>query len=457
MPAVALPLGKENSWVHSSDMSKRRPGGESSIGFDESWYYATANDLHEYAVLESDIRADVCVVGAGYTGISAALELAERGYSVVVLESHRVGSGASGRNGGVLGMGQRKGQDELQQWLGKDTAKVLWNIAADANQLVRDRIAKYNIDCDLTDGELTVAHKKKYEKELWDYAELLEMEYGFSKYRNVDQAEVADIMGVDSQFGGYINYQAGHIHPLNLILGEARVARDLGVKIFEHSKASHYESNPASPALLDIHTEKGKITADFMVIAGNGYLDKLEPKASRLQMPINNFMLATEPLGEERARSINRDNLAIVDTRFVVNYFHNSPDHRLIFGGGENYSDRYPDDIPAFVRRHMLKVYPQLADVKIDYGWGGTLAITLKRMPNFGRKADNVYWAQGYSGHGVAMANMGGKLVAEAIAGQAERFDLFANIKQVPFPGGKLLRTPALIAGMLYYSLLDRL
>lgn len=457
MPVVALRLGKENFWAHSSDMSNKRPGGESSIGFDESWYYATAKGLHDYAGLESDVRADVCIVGAGYTGISAAIELAERGYSVVVLENYRVGSGASGRNGGVLGMGQRKGQDELQQWLGKDTAKVLWNIACDANQLVRDRIAKYNIDCDLTDGELTVAHKKKYEQELWDYAELLETDYGFSNHHNVDQAEVADMMGVDSMYGGYVDNQAGHIHPLNLILGEARVARDLGVQIFEHSKATHYENNPSSPALIDIHTGKGKITADFMVIACNGYLDKLEPKASRLQMPINNFVLATEPLGEELARSINRDNLAIVDTRFVVNYFHNSPDHRLIFGGGENYSSRYPNDIPAFVRRHMLKVYPQLADVKIDYGWGGTLAITLKRMPNFGRKADNVYWAQGYSGHGIAMANMGGKLVAEAIAGQAERFDLFANIKQTPFPGGKLLRTPALIAGMLYYSLLDRL
>lgn len=437
-------------------MSRKRPAGDSSIGHDESWYYATAKELHNYPVLEDDIRADVCIVGAGYTGISAALELAERGYSVVVLESYKVGSGASGRNGGVLGMGQRKDQVALTSWLGKDTAHLMWDIACDANQLVRDRIANFNIDCDLTDGELIVAHRQRYESELWDYGDLLDSEYGFTNHRNVSRQEVSDMLGVSSMFGAYLDYQAGHLHPLNLALGQARAAREMGVKIFEKSAASRYRANPSAPALVDVQAGHGKVTADFLIIACNGYGDVLEPKASRMQMPINNFVLATEPLGEERARSINRDNLAVIDTRFVVNYFHNTPDHRLIFGGGENYSSRYPRDIGNFVRKFMLKIYPDLDDVKIDYGWGGTLAITLRRMPNFGRKADNVYWAQGYSGHGVAMANMGGKLVAEAIAGQAGRFDLFANLKHTPFPGGKLLRWPALVAGMLYYSMRDK-
>ena len=264
------------------------------------------------------------------------------------------------------------------------------------------------------------------------------------------------MLGISTMFGGYLDKQAGHLHPLNLALGQARAASDLGVRIFEKSRASRYQVNPAAPALVDVHAGQGKVSADFLIIACNGYGDVLEPKASRMQMPINNFVLATEPLGEQRARSINRDNLAVIDTRFVVNYFHNTPDHRLVFGGGENFSSRYPHDIRAFVRQFMLKIYPDLEDVKIDYGWGGTLAITLRRMPNFGRKADNVYWAQGYSGHGIAMANMGGKLVAEAIAGQAERFDVFANLKHTPFPGGKLLRWPALVAGMLYYSMRDR-
>lgn len=210
-------------------MSAKRPGGVSSIGFDESWYYASAIGLQDYPGLKENIRADVCVVGAGYTGISAAFELAERGYCVVVLESHRVGSGASGRNGGVLGMDQRQDQIELKKWLGKDTAKLLWNIACDANQLVRDRIAQYSIDCDLINGELTVAHKEKHQQELWDYGHFLDTEYGFDQHRNVDLSEVHDIMGVDSMYGGYVDYQAGHLRPLNLILGEAKAARELGV------------------------------------------------------------------------------------------------------------------------------------------------------------------------------------------------------------------------------------
>jgi gamma-glutamylputrescine oxidase len=206
-----------------------------------------------------------------------------------------------------------------------------------------------------------------------------------------------------------------------------------------------------------VRTAAGEVEADYLVIACNGYLGRLERSIESYQMPINNFVLATAPLGAARARQINRDDLAVVDSRFVVNYFHLSPDHRLIFGGGENYRARFPRDLKNFVRRHMLAVYPQLADVPIDHAWGGTLAITLKRMPHFGRKGHGVYWAQGYSGHGIAMANMGGKLVAEAIMGDAERFDLFARLPHVRFPGGRLLRWPALVAGMLYYSLLDRL
>jgi gamma-glutamylputrescine oxidase len=206
-----------------------------------------------------------------------------------------------------------------------------------------------------------------------------------------------------------------------------------------------------------VRTAQGEVDAEYLVVACNGYLGRLERSIEAYQMPINNFILATAPLGEARAREINRDDLAVVDSRFVVNYFHLSPDRRLIFGGGENYSARFPRDIKGFVRRHMLAVYPQLADVAIDHAWGGTLAITLKRMPHFGRKGHGIWWAQGYSGHGIAMANMGGKLVAEAIMGHAERFDLFARLPHVRFPGGRLLRWPALVAGMLYYAMLDRL
>ncbi len=435
-------------------MSARpRAGGDPAVGFQDSWYYHTVREPLDYPVLSEHVQADVCVVGAGYTGISAALELQERGYRVVVLEAHKVGSGASGRNGGVLGMGQRKDQDELEAWLGEEAAALMWQIACEANDLVRDRVRQYSIDCDLTGGELTVAHRQRHVQGLWDYAEHLEKRYGYTDHRHVSRDEVRDMLGVDSFYGGYLDYRAGHLHPLNLALGQARAARDLGVRIFEDSRVLGYQSRGDR---VEARTARGLVSADFLVLACNGYLGGLAGKLARYQMPINNFLLATEPLGEDRARRINRDNVAVVDTRFVVSYFHNSPDHRLIFGGGENYTARFPADIGAFVRRHMLAVYPDLDDVKIEFGWGGTLAITLRRMPHFGRLSPNVYYAQGYSGHGIAMANMGGKLVAEAIAGQAERFDVFANLKHLPFPGGRLLRWPALVAGMLYYSMLDR-
>lgn len=424
-----------------------------AVGFENSWYYATARGLTDYPTLTERVRADVCVVGAGYTGLSAALELAERGYRVVVLEAYRVGSGASGRNGGVLGMGQRKDQDELERWLGEDTAAALWQVALEANRLVRERIARYHIDCDLTDGELHAAHRRRYVADYWAYADHLAQRYDYHDCRKVDADEVAALLGTDVYYGGYVDRGAGHLHPLNLALGLARACRERGVEIFEHSAVTDHHQRSAG---VTVESAAGRVDADYLVLACNGYLGRLAGPIESYQMPINNFMLATAPLGAERARRINRDNLAVVDSRFVVNYFHNSPDDRLIFGGGENYSPRFPRDIGAFVRRCMLQVYPDLGDVAIDYAWGGTLAITLKRMPHFGR-AGPVFWAQGYSGHGVAMANMGGKLIAEALSGSAERFDLFARLPHLRFPGGRYLRWPALVAGMLYYAMLDRL
>jgi len=424
---------------------------QTSMGFEDSWYFATARDLHDYPALEGRVSADVCVIGAGYTGLSAALELAERGYSVVVIEAYRVGSGASGRNGGVLGMGQRQDQEALEAWLGLATARELWQMGLEANTLVRDRIARFGIDCDLKSGELHVAHRARHEGAYWAYADLLAERYDYPHCRKVSRDEVAELLGVETYYGGYIDANAGHVHALNLALGLARACRDNGVRIFEHSAVESCDAGAG------VRTADGRVDAGCVVVACNGYLGRLAPALAAFQMPINNFVLATAPLGEARARQINRDDLAVVDSRFVVNYFHMTPDHRLIFGGGENYSPRFPSDIKSFVRRYMLAVYPQLHDVAIDYAWGGTLAITLKRMPHFGRRGNRLYWAQGYSGHGIAMGNLGGKLVAEAIGGSPERFDLLAGLPHRRFPGGRWLRWPALVAGMLYYAALDRL
>jgi gamma-glutamylputrescine oxidase len=397
------------------------------------------------------------VVGAGYTGLSAALELASRGYRVVVLEAWRVGAGASGRNGGVLGMGQRRDQDELERWLGIDWARRLWTLALEANALVRERIRRHRIDCDLTDGELHAAHRPRHVRAWQAYAERLAQEYGYDRIRPVGRDEMVAMLGTDAYHGGYLDTGAGHLHPLNLALGLARAAEETGAVIYERSRVLGYEGGSRAGEAVVVRTAAGSVRADYLVLACNGYLGALEPALAAWQMPINNFILATAPLDEPLARKINRDNVAVVDSRFVVNYFHLSPDRRLIFGGGENYTARFPRDLKAFVRRHLLEVYPTLAQVPIDYAWGGTLAITLRRMPHFGRRGHGVWWAQGYSGHGIALANLGGKLVAEAIMGDAERFDLMARLPHVRFPGGTLLRWPALVAGMLYYSLLDRL
>ncbi|MCP5183698.1 MAG: FAD-dependent oxidoreductase [Pseudomonadales bacterium] len=431
-----------------------RPGGDSRIGFESSWYYATARGLVDRPPLDGDADCDVCIVGAGYTGLSAAISLAERGYRVRVVECHRVGAGASGRNGGVLGMGQRLDQEELEAWLGDAHAADLWRISVAANSCVRELVDRFRIACDLTDGHLLVAHKARHEGGLHAHAEHLAKKYGYADILPLDRDEVRARLGVDTFYGGCLDRRAGHLHPLNYALGLAAAAESVGAIIHERTTATSVD---ASADGVVLRTDRGNVRAKFAILACNGYLGRLDRGIEGYQMPINNFMLATQPLGATRAQSINRDNLAVVDTRFVVNYFHNSPDHRLVFGGGENYTSRFPANLKAMVRRRMLAVYPQLHDVAIDYVWGGTLAITLRRMPQFGRRDGVIYWAQGYSGHGVAMATLGGRMVAEAIAGQAERFDVMARIPQMRFPGGRYLRWPALVAGMLWYSLLDRL
>jgi gamma-glutamylputrescine oxidase len=426
---------------------------QAAVGFEDSWYFATASGLVDRPRLEERLRTDVCVVGGGYTGLSAALELAMAGRSVVLLEGHRVGAGASGRNGGVLGMGQRKDQDELERWLGTAAAARLWQVALDANALVRERIHRYHIDCDLKDGVLHAAHRRRHVAGYWAYVDHLAERYDYHRCRKIDAGEMADMLGMETYHGGYLDAGGGHLHPLNLALGLARACEQHRVHVFEHSTVLDYRQDQGR---FSVRTAAGEVDAEFLVLACNGYLGRLARGIDAYQMPINNFVLATAPLGEARARQLNRDDVAVVDSRFVVNYFRLSPDHRLIFGGGENYSPRFPRDLKRFVRKFLLQVYPQLGDVAVDYAWGGTLAITLKRMPHFGRSG-NLLWAQGYSGHGVAMANMGGKLLAEAITGCGERFDLFARLPHLRFPGGRYLRWPALVAGMLYYALLDKL
>jgi gamma-glutamylputrescine oxidase len=432
----------------------RQSGGRPEVGFESSWYHATRNDQADRATLTEDLDCDVCVIGGGYTGLSAALTLSEAGFKVVLLEQYRIGSGASGRNGGVLGIGQRKDQEDLERMVDPAWARQLWQMALDANALVRARIHQYSIPCHLSDGELTLAHRARYQQDLWDHTAHLKARYGYEDCHPLNRREVSDRLGSQAYFGGYLDTRAGHLHPLNLAQGLAKAAESQGAQLFELSAVTGFEA--VSADRMDVRTTTRRVRAQKVVLACNGYLNGLAPEPDGYQMPINNFMVATEPLGDALASEIIRDNQAVVDTRFVVNYFHLSDDQRLIFGGGENYTRFFPKDIRAVVRKRLLAIYPQLADVDLPYAWGGTLSVTMNRMPKFGRLGQNLYYGQGYSGHGVAMANMGGHLIAEAIKGQAEGFDCLANLKHRKFPGGRWLRWPGLVAGMLFYAALDR-
>lgn len=423
------------------------------LGHTDSYYAASANHAPAYGALDGEIEADVCVIGAGYTGLSSALHLAEQGYKVVVLEAERVGWGASGRNGGHVGVGQRKGQEDLEKMLGLETAKSLWDMGIEAVQLVESLIHKHDIQCDLKRGIMHLAAKPSHDAGLKEEVELLNERYGYDQIRYAEKEEVRSLVGSERYSGGQIDSGSLHLHPLNFALGLAAAAEKAGVQFFEHSRVTSYTGG--NPCV--VNTAKGRVRARNVLLACNGYLGNLEPRMAGRIMPINNFVLATEPLPEDLARELIANDYALQDTLFVINYWKLSGDNRLVFGGGENYTSRFPQDIRAFVRKYMLEVYPQLADTRIDYGWGGTLAITLNRMPSIGRLEPNVYYSQGYSGHGVPTATFAGKIISEVIAGTEERFDILSRIPTRSFPGGTLLRWPGLVAGMLYYSLKDKL
>ena len=419
----------------------------------DSYYVATANFIPEYPALTDTVACDVCVVGGGFTGLSSALHLAERGYAVVLLEAQRVGWGASGRNGGQVGSGQRKGQDELEEMLGAQHARDLWELAEESKKTVKELIKRHEIQCDFKPGVLHPMHKVSYVKPAHSYVEKLHRDYGYEHAKIVSTEEMRQMLGTEVYYGGWLDTDAGHLHPLNYALGLAQAGTNAGVKIFENSRVTRYST--AKKVLVE--TSRGTVSADFLVLGCNGYLEQLEPKIQSKIMPINNFILATEPFEQTEAHALIRDDVAVSDSKFVINYFRLSADKRLLFGGGENYTHSFPSDIKSFVRKYMLKIYPQLEHARIDYAWGGTLAVTMNRLPNFGRLASNVFYAQGYSGHGVAMASLAGKLLAEAIAGSAEKFDTFEKIPSASFPGGRYLRWPGLVLGMLYYSLRDKL
>ncbi|MFO7759494.1 MAG: FAD-binding oxidoreductase [Roseovarius sp.] len=420
--------------------------------YPDSWYAATATPLDRFAPLQGETRADVCVVGAGYTGLSAALHLAEAGLDVVLLEAQRVGFGASGRNGGQLGSGQRMEQTGLEQIVGREDAAKLWELAEDAKGLVKALVARHQIDCHLTPGVAHACFTPREAAAEHAYADHLAEHYGYDRIEKLDQGAMRALCPSPAYRGGTLDMGAGHLHPLAYAFGLARAAKAAGVRVHEGALVRDIAHDQPARVI----TETGAVRADHVILACNGYLGGLDARVAAKVMPINNFIAATEPLGDEAARVLTR-HVAVADSKFVINYFRLSHDRRLLFGGGESYGYRFPRDIASVVRKPMVQIFPHLAETRIDHAWGGTLAITMKRMPYLARLAPNVLSASGYSGHGVGTATHAGKLMADAVRGQAEGFETLSRVPAPAFPGGAAFRTPLLVLAMTWFSLRDRL
>ncbi|MDD1942683.1 MULTISPECIES: NAD(P)/FAD-dependent oxidoreductase [Pseudomonas] len=418
----------------------------------ESYYAASRNRHDIYAPLVDVIEADVCVIGAGYTGLSTALFLLEQGYSVAVLEAAKVGFGASGRNGGQIVNSYSRDIDVIEKTVGARQAQLLGEMAFEGGRIIRDRVAKYGIQCDLKDGGVFAAitakqmHHLESQKRLWE-------RYGHTQLELMDARLTREVVGTDRYVGGMLDMSGGHIHPLNLALGEAAAVTSLGGRIFEQSPAIRIDRG-ANPV---VHTPQGRVRAKFVVVAGNAYLGGLIPELAAKSMPCGTQVLTTEPLSEELARSLLPQDYCVEDCNYLLDYYRLSADNRLIFGGGVVYGARDPADIEAIIRPKLLKTFPQLKDVKIDYTWTGNFLLTLSRLPQVGRLGDNIYYSQGCSGHGVTYTHLAGKVLANAIRGQTESFDAFAQLPHYPFPGGRLFRVPFTAMGACYYQLRDRL
>jgi gamma-glutamylputrescine oxidase len=421
----------------------------------QSYYEASVNRPAASPALAGRIDVDVCIVGAGYAGLCAALELRARGYSVAVLEAKQAGWGASGRNGGQAIVGFAS-DDGVEAQLPPDDARRAWHMTVEALDLLRARIDKHQIDCDFVSGYLNLAINAKKGRALAAWGEQLTQRYGY-QMQPVAHADVKQWIASDRFHSGLFDPRSGHLHPLKYCLGLARAAREAGVQIYEHCAATRLERGTRAR----VGTVGGEVGCDFVVLAGNVYLPEFGPQvapslAARI-MPVGTYIVATEPMDAQRCTELIRHRAAVCDTNFVLDYFRPTADHRMLFGGRVSYSAQTPNNLVGSMRQRMLKVFPQLADLAIPYAWGGFVDISMNRAPDFGRIGSNIYYLQGFSGHGLALTGLAGKLVAEAVAGQAERFDLLARLRHHPFPGGELLRTPALVLGMLYYQIRDLL
>jgi len=417
-----------------------------------SYYAATVNEITDYPVLEGRKSADVCVVGAGFTGVATALTLAERGYSVALVEANRVGWGASGRNGGQLINGI-SGLAKIRKKHGEGIADMLWDLRWRGNDIIHDWVEKYAIECDLKNGFVETAFKPRHMADLEEYAAEMDRHNFPYEYEVWDREKTRTMLGTDAYIGGFVCYRDGHLHPLNLCIGEAQAAHGLGVQIFEQSPVTGIEHGDRPK----VKTATGYVETDAVVLAGNAY-SLLEPKhLSNLVFPAGSFIIGTEPLSEEVVNEINPLDLAVCDLNEIVDYYRLSADKRMLYGGSCNYSGREPASIKAYIQPRMLEIYPQLKGMRIDYEWGGMIGIVLNRIPALGRINNNVYYCHGYSGHGVNATHIMGEVVSDAVAGTMEKFDLFANMRHFRIPGSQWMGNQIIALGMLYYRMRDLL
>jgi len=420
-----------------------------------SFYRSSVEDLNSQDQLTSDIDVDICVIGGGLTGISSAINLSKKGYSVILCEARKIGWGASGRNGGQLGIGMRKDQFTIEKKLGLKHAKELWSLGLEAVEDVKNLIKENEIDCHLVNGVMSTAC---FEKDIDEYKfeiEHMAKNYDFEGYQFFNKEKIREEINSKMYLAGLLNSGSYHLNPLKLTLGLAKVAQKNKVKIFENTPIEKIREEGDR---VQVMSKKGLIRANQVVVACNGYLDSILGSKKNKFMPINNYVVATEPLGEKRARQIIKNNYAVCDTRFIIDYYRFSEDWRMIFGGGETFTSNFVKNATSFVSKRMIKVFPQLQNVKIDYSWGGTLAITVNRLPHFGTLMNNkVSYAFGYSGHGLALSVLAGKLIGENIHGDRERFKFFSDINHMSIPLGSIFRRPIYSSAILYYKIRDYL
>ncbi len=420
---------------------------------DTCYYAASANKSPERPMLDTDTECDVCVIGGGFSGVSAALHLAEQGRSVILLEAEKIGWGASGRNGGQLVNGYSRGYDTVKKRYGEDTATALEKMSRDGAGVIRERVEKYGIACDLKPGNIFAAFTKSQMHELERLKETWETVAGFDGVEMFDENGLRDMVGTDIYVGGMIDRAGGHVHPLNLVLGQAAALESLGGTIYEGTRVTgmEYEDSPV------VYTDLGSVDADYVIICGNAYLGEEVPELYGKTMPVSSQVITTEPLDDDMCNRMLPGDHCVEDCNYFLDYYRLTGDKRLLFGGGTVYGGADPADIVAKLRPHMLRTFPFLKDVDIPFAWSGNFALTLTRMPHVGRRADTVYFTHGYSGHGVTTSHLMGKLIAQAVQGQSESFDIFAAMKNYPFPGGQRFRVPLTVLGSWYYRLLEKL